>query len=131
MTTDAPKLQLDYGQAEIGAFLEGARNGQFNFNPDAVRQMVAVYDTLLAVLTNVRKDMKNAVYAKGFGGFESAQELQAGFGGKAAEGIDAIDQVIVGILDLQEAHLRSARLVTEVDELSQKRIRLAEEGIGA
>ncbi|MGW5922322.1 hypothetical protein ACWFPY_25320 [Nocardia fluminea] len=129
MTIEAPKL--DYGQAEIGAFLEGARNGQFNFDPNAVTQMVGVYDSLLAVLTTVRERVKEVTDAKGFGGFQSAQELQTGFGGKATEGVAVIDQLIVGVLDLQEAYLRSAQKIAEIDELSQKRIRLAAEGIGA
>ncbi|WP_280483553.1 hypothetical protein [Nocardia farcinica] len=123
-------LKLDYGQAEIGAFLDSARSGHLNFDPNAVTEMVGIYDNLLLVLTTARRNLAKVTDAQGFGGFKSAQELQAGFGGKATEGIEVIDQLIAGVLDLQAAYLYSAQKLTEVDQLNQTRIRLAAEGIG-
>ncbi|MGW6123013.1 hypothetical protein ACWFRF_28510 [Nocardia sp. NPDC055165] len=128
MTSEVP-VNLDYGQAEISAFLEGARNGQFSFERDTVLEMVGQYDLLLNTLTTVRKQVGDAANFKGFGGLQSALELQDGFSKKATDGATVLDQIIGGIYDIQEGYLRAANLVPEIDALNQKRINLAADGV--
>ncbi|MFD3591454.1 hypothetical protein ACFWU5_01910 [Nocardia sp. NPDC058640] len=123
MTSEVPNL--DYGQAEIAAFLEGARNGQFSFQREAVIEMVGKYDLLVNTLLAVREQLEGAASTKGFGGLQSAVELQDGFSRKATDGASVLDQAIEGVLDIQEGYLRAADLFPEIDALNQKRINLA------
>ena len=118
------KAQIDYGRAEIKAFNDAARAGAIEFDPQAVHEAVQLYGQMVNELTKVRDKLDSAKDAKGFGGFPSGQELQAGFSAKAAAGIEVINQLIDGAMRLQEAYLRAGRLITEADQLNANRIRL-------
>ncbi|WP_063045956.1 hypothetical protein [Nocardia pseudovaccinii] len=115
---------IDYGQAQIKAFNDAASAGVIQLDPQAVHEAVQLYDQMINGLGKIRDKLRAAKEGKGFGGFPSGQELQAGFSNKAAEGIEVVNQLIDGAMRLQEAYLRAGRLITEADQLNANRIRI-------
>ncbi|WP_225731666.1 MULTISPECIES: hypothetical protein [unclassified Nocardia] len=109
-------VQINFGSNEIKAFNEAARAGSIKFDEQAVREAVRLYDTMIKQLVGVRNKLSTLRDRKGFGGFTSGQELQAGFSGKASEGIEVISQLIEGAMRLQEAYLRAGDLIQEADQ---------------
>ena len=124
------KTNLDFGQAEISAFNEAARSGTIQFDEHAVRDAVQLYDQMINGLYKVREKLRTAKEAKGFGGFPSGQELQAGFSNKAADGIEVVNQLIDGAMRLQEAYLRAGQLITEADQVNADRIKIVRNAPG-
>ncbi|WP_174185591.1 hypothetical protein [Nocardia barduliensis] len=106
---------IDYGQVEIAAFSDAASAGGIRFDPAAVREAIALYDSMIAGLYDVRQRLADAVRAVGFGGFASARELQQGFSNKAAQGIDAVNHLIEGAMHLQVAYMRAGNMIEEAD----------------
>lgn len=109
---------IDYGQAEIAAFNRAASAGSMHFDPDAVREAVRAYDQLIDGLRSVARKLEQGTQWSGFGGFQSAKELQAGFENKALGGIHVLNQLIEGAYRLQEAYLRAGGLIAEADQTS-------------
>ncbi|CAM4377691.1 hypothetical protein NONI108955_23460 [Nocardia ninae] len=118
---------VDYGQAEIAAFNAAAEAGTIEFDPAAVTEAVGLYDRMIAGLYQIRDRMRDAVFQTGFGGFESGLELQRGFCNKAADGINAINQLIEGAMRLQEAYLRAGNLISEADQRNADTLRFVAE----
>ena len=114
---------IDYGQAEITAFNEAARAGTIRYEEDVVREAVRLYDQMLVGLHNIRTRLMRAQEATGFGGFQSAVELQTGFANKAASGVDVLEQLIGGVMRLQEAYLRAGNMISEADQVSADALR--------
>ncbi|MFI7664148.1 hypothetical protein [Nocardia sp. NPDC049526] len=121
---------IDYGQAQIKAFNEAAAAGEIAFDPQAVHEAVRLYGQMIIGLQKVRQKLTLAKDAKGFGGFTSGQQLQAGFVNKAADGIEVINQLIDGAMRLQEAYLRAGRLISEADQVSADRLKIMGDAAG-
>ncbi|WP_446225783.1 hypothetical protein ACTWPB_12360 [Nocardia sp. IBHARD005] len=122
-------IEFDPGQAQISAFTQSARAGEFAFDEAAVMAAVSLYDTMIQDLMKVRVKTREAETVTGFGGFQSASDLQGGFSGKAAEGYKVIGQLIDAAMQMQEGLLCAANKVTEADALNQRRITLLEREI--
>ncbi|MDO3645678.1 hypothetical protein [Nocardia mangyaensis] len=116
--------RIDYGQAEISAFNDAARAGQFSFDPTAVDEVVGLYDQMIQGLTKIRHRLGGAVDGSGFGAIPSANELQQGFSNKAIEGQAVLGDLIDGAMRLQEAYLRAAGKFEDADALNSRRILL-------
>ncbi|MET7771422.1 hypothetical protein [Nocardia sp. NPDC005366] len=114
---------IDYGQAEIAAFNEAARAGTIRYDEGVVREAVRLYDQMIVGLQTIRGRLKRAQEATGFGGFQSSVELQTGFANKAANGIIVLDQLIAGVMRLQEAYLRAGNMLSEADQMSADALR--------
>lgn len=110
------RMGLDYGQAEIAAFKQAAASGEVHYEEAAAREAVRQYETLIQLLVSVRKEISDNAEQSGFGGFQSARELQNGFSVKALEGIDIVDQFINGAVDLYEGYRHAGNLFTEQDQ---------------
>lgn len=120
-------VQLDYGQAQTAALTATARAaGTLNFDPNAVDELVALYDRMVTGLQSIRVQLQVATRASGFGDIPTAQELAQGFAGKATDGIAVLDQLIDGALRLQEAFLCAGGRLEEADTVNGIRIRIAE-----
>ncbi|WP_278262823.1 hypothetical protein [Nocardia sp. AG03] len=129
MSGQLPKI--DYGQAQIGAFKEVATNGTFEYNPDGVRAIVEWYDQMIDEIIEIRESLRDAEGVGSFGGFDSSKELRAGFIWKATEGRHVLDQLINGIFEVQEGFLIAGKMMTEVDELNQRRLQHQASMIGS
>lgn len=124
-------MSIDYGQSAITAFNEAASAGAIKFDPAAVKEAVRMYTQMISGLTTIRQRLGEAAQTQGFGGFPSGQELQAGFAGKAREGIDVINQLIEGAMRLQEAYLRAGNLLEEADQKNAAALQFAAQSAGS
>lgn len=125
------KTNINYGQTQIAAFNESARAGAIQFDPEAVREAVRLYDQMINQFTKIRDKLGSLKDLQGFGGFPSGRELRDGFTNKATEGVEVMNQLIDGAMRLQEAYLRAGSLIAEADLSNAKRINLFEESSGA
>ncbi|MFI9511252.1 hypothetical protein [Nocardia sp. NPDC052566] len=123
-------MSIDYGQAKISALNEAARAGVFRFDPAAVQEIVGLYEQMISQLHKIRDKLGTAKDAKGFGGFESAKQLQRGFSNKATEGIAVMNQLIEGAMRLQEAYLRAGDRTVEADRINARAISFAAQNSG-
>ncbi|MBF6065487.1 hypothetical protein IU500_34715, partial [Nocardia terpenica] len=74
----APKVTIDYGQADIAAFKQGALSGHIKFDPQAVDDVVRVYDVLIEGLRKEISKIQNIAVMTSFGGFPSTQPGSTG-----------------------------------------------------
>lgn len=114
-------MTFDYGQAAIAAFNQaaaGAQGVELKFNEDSTREVVRVLSLLIGSLTTASSHLEAAADAQGFGGFTSGQEMRAGFADKAVAGKQLVEQLIIGVMNLQEGFLRAAQLLPEADQLN-------------
>lgn len=124
------KPNVDYGQAEIQVFGNAAAEGVVQYDHDVAQQAAQVYDRAIIQLTDIRMKLGAVTEAKGFGGFQTGQELQAGFSNKARDGIEVITQLIDGAMRLQEVYLRAGGLIAEADQVNGKRLQLLSDSDG-
>lgn len=110
------QTDIDYGQAQIAAFSNAAASGIIKYEPDVARQAAAEYQKMIIGLQEIWNRLQTAADPQGFGGFESAMQLQQGFGRKAVDGLSVLKQLIEGAMRLQEAYFRSGNLLTEADQ---------------
>ncbi|MFD3506123.1 hypothetical protein [Nocardia sp. NPDC058666] len=115
-------IEIDYGQAQISAFTQSARAGEFSFDPAAAMAVVSLYDNMVRDLIAVRRHFDEARRVSGFGGFPSAIELQEGFITKATDGLGVITQLIDAAMQMQEGLLRAANKIQEADVLNGQRL---------
>ncbi|QIS18901.1 hypothetical protein [Nocardia terpenica] len=108
-------MTIDYGQADIAAFKQGALSGHIKFDPQAVDDVVRVYDVLIEGLRKEISKIQNIAVMTSFGGFPSTQQLAAGFARKADELNVVLKQFIIGAMQLQEAYLIAAGKTTEAE----------------
>lgn len=122
--------QIDYGQAEIAVFREAVSSGALHFDPAACLEAKDAYDELIQGLREIKGKLYKATVVSGFGGFQSAIELQEGFRKKAVDGMAALDQLIDGAMQLQETYLRAGGLMEEADAVYANRVKTLSENIG-
>lgn len=114
-------MTFDYGQAAIAAFSEaaaGIQGAELKFDEDSAREVVRVLDVLINSLTTASEHLRSAANGQGFGGFASGQEMRDGFADKAVAGKQLVEQLIIGVMNLQEGFLRAAQLLPEADQLN-------------
>ncbi|WP_063126752.1 hypothetical protein [Nocardia fusca] len=114
---------IDYGQAQIAAFINGAAAGEIRYDPDVARQAASEYQKMIIGLIEIRDRLLEAINPNGFGGFKSAQDLQKGFGRKASDGVDVLNQLVEGAMRLQEAYFRAGNMIAEADQCNASRTR--------
>lgn len=123
-------MAFDYGQNEITAFRNAIDSpGHLTFDPDAVREVVRLYDLLIAQLTTERDRIKNAEHTEGFGVLQSGRELADGFAQKATDAYTTCGEFIEGALRLQEAYLLAAGLYEDADQKNAAAITIAAESL--
>ncbi|MEV6278581.1 hypothetical protein [Nocardia sp. NPDC051832] len=121
----------DYGQAEIAAFSSAITSaGHVKFDEAAVREVVRLYDVIIAQLTTQQREILKATQTEGFfGTLRSGQELASGFSNKAQEAYDTCSQFLQGIMRLQETYLRAAGLYEDADQKNAAAVRIATESM--
>ncbi len=121
--------EINYGQADISAFVQAATNGEFSFEPDQARAAVKEIDAYIAELNESRFKIADGEGVSGFGTLQTGIELQQGFRTKAALGKAALSQLIQGAMQVQEGFLRSANLLEDADAVNASRIGLATKAV--
>ncbi|MFC4377012.1 hypothetical protein ACFO5K_23275 [Nocardia halotolerans] len=116
-------MTIESSRAEISRFRSAATAGTLKFDPDAARRCADLYDQQADRLAELRHELENAAEAGGFGGFVSAQQLQAGFAHKARDAADLLDHYIAAAYRMKEAFLLSAGLYEEADAAASAALR--------
>ncbi|WP_040830349.1 hypothetical protein [Nocardia jiangxiensis] len=115
--------EFNFGKAEITAFNEAVAAGTFSISADAAEQAKREYDLMITELNKLQRKLDALTRASGFGGFQSAQELQSGFIGKATEGKAVIEKLIDAASQLQVAYLRAGKQLAEADQINADRLK--------
>ncbi len=119
-------MTIETNQADIGRFLQEARSGTVRFDPDAARRCAAQYDEQADRLRTMQQQLESVSQLHGFGGFFSAQQLQAGFAHKARDAAAQLNRYIAASYRLKEAFLISAGLYEEADAAHAAALRALE-----
>ncbi|MFF2083620.1 hypothetical protein ACFVVM_07575 [Nocardia sp. NPDC058176] len=94
---------------------QAAGDGRFRLEADAARECAAHYGWIAEELTARIGEARELNRLSGFGGFDSAQQLQGGFEGKAQQAVDALTGARQTCRELQAAVLRAGGLLAEQD----------------
>ncbi|MEV0062974.1 hypothetical protein ACFWM1_16395 [Nocardia sp. NPDC058379] len=116
-------MTIESSRAEISRFRSAAAAGTVKFDPDAARRCADLYEQQADRLGQLRQRLESAGEAGGFGGFVSAQQLQAGFAHKARDAADLLDHYIEAAYRMKEAFLLSAGLLDEADAAAAAALR--------
>ncbi|MFQ6328736.1 hypothetical protein ACLMAL_21725 [Nocardia sp. CWNU-33] len=117
---------MEVGQSAANALYQQAVGGTFRMEADAARRCAEVYTRL--VDTTLSPQIKRSFdlhRLNGFGGFDSAQQLQSGFSDKAAKMTEALNGMREAALKMAAAYLRAGQLVEEADAMYANSINTA------
>ncbi|MEU7632294.1 hypothetical protein AB0C34_20240 [Nocardia sp. NPDC049220] len=116
-------MTIESSRADIARFKEAAQAGTVQFDPAAARQCAEQYDRQADSLIHLRQRLESAAELDGFGGFDSAQQLRAGFSRKAGDAAALLDHYIEAAHRMREAFLISGGLLEEADAASAAALR--------
>ncbi|MFI9505044.1 hypothetical protein [Nocardia sp. NPDC052566] len=119
-------MTIETSRADIARFKEQAKAGTVRFDPAAARKCAEMYEHQADRLIYLQQRLESCTDAKGFGGFVSAQQLQAGFGHKARDAAALLDHYIEAAYRMKEAFLLSAGLFEEADAANAAALRAIE-----
>ncbi|WP_280496531.1 hypothetical protein [Nocardia farcinica] len=119
-------MTIETSRADIARFTEQARTGTVRFDPEAARRCAQLYEQQADRLVHLRERLESVAHVQGFGGFESARQLQAGFGHKARDAAALLDHYIEAAYRMKEAYLISAGLYEEADAAHAAALRAVE-----
>ncbi|MBF6331565.1 hypothetical protein [Nocardia transvalensis] len=108
-------MTIETSQADIARFLQAAQSGTVRFDPAAARRCAELYEQQADRLRYLQQRLESVSELHGFGGFFSAEQLQAGFGRKARDAAELLDRYIAASYRMKEAFLISAGLYEEAD----------------
>lgn len=119
---------MDIGQGQAAALWEQAGAGTFRMEAGAAQRCADVFVQFAESLGDELRTARESLQADGFGGFESAIQLQKGFtykGGKLSEALVGLQEAA---LRMAAAYLRAGQLFEEADDMNRKAMLLAGEG---
>ncbi|MEV6323940.1 hypothetical protein ACWEPH_00970 [Nocardia beijingensis] len=106
---------MDIGHTSAAELWQAAVAGQFRLEPDTARECAAHFDWFAEMMRLRQEEMGRLQKLDGFGGFDSAQQLQSGFEGKAVQGAEALIAAEQSALRMKAAILRAAGMLDEAD----------------
>ncbi|MBF6074659.1 hypothetical protein [Nocardia beijingensis] len=116
-------MTIENSRADIARFKQAAQAGTVQFDPAAARQCADMYERQADRLIHLQQSLESAAELGGFGGFVSAQQLQAGFSHKARDAAALLDHYIEAAYRMKEAFLISGGLFEEADAASAAALR--------
>ncbi|MET7767324.1 hypothetical protein [Nocardia sp. NPDC005366] len=119
-------MTIETSRADIARFKQNAQAGTVTFDPDAARRCAEMYEHQADRLIHLQQRLESVADTQGFGGFVSAQQLQAGFGHKARDAAALLDHYIEAAYRMKEAFLISAGLYDEADAANAAALRAIE-----
>ncbi|MBB5918661.1 hypothetical protein BJY24_007573 [Nocardia transvalensis] len=108
-------MTIEANRTDITGFLQAAQSGTVRFDPAAARRCAELYDQQIERLRYLQQRLESVSELHGFGGFFSAEQLQAGFSRKARDAAALLDRYIAASYRMQEGLLTSAGLYDEAD----------------
>jgi len=119
-------MTIETSRTEIARFKQEAQTGSVTFEPAAARRCAEMYDHQADRLIYLRQRLETAGDLDGFGGFISAQQLQAGFAHKARDAAALLDSYIEAAYRMKEAFLICGGLFDEADAANAAALRAVE-----
>lgn len=119
-------MTIESSRADIARFKQEAQAGTVKFDPDAARRCAEMYDHQADRLVYLRQRLESAGELDGFGGFISAQQLEAGYAHKARDAATLLDHYIEAAYRMKEAFLISGGLFEEADAANAAALRAIE-----
>ncbi|WP_280395216.1 hypothetical protein [Nocardia brasiliensis] len=116
-------MTIETSRADITRFKQAAQAGTVQFDPTAARQCAQMYERQAERLSYLQQRLESAAELGGFGGFVSAQQLQAGFNHKARDAAALLDHYIEAAYRMKEAFLISGGLLEEADAANAAALR--------
>ncbi|MBJ8346365.1 hypothetical protein [Antrihabitans sp. YC2-6] len=98
------------GLDQIDVFYRGAAAGKFRMEPGVAEGCAADVQTLIDALEAQRYRAQFDVFSA-FGGFDSAQQMQKGFGSKMSQVVTFLDEYVGAAHRLKQSFLIAGRLV--------------------
>ncbi|MFC4375861.1 hypothetical protein ACFO5K_17315 [Nocardia halotolerans] len=104
---------------DAAAQLRGAAaSGQLTMEPDAAREVASAYLRFAAMCDGWVEEAEVLRGIHGFGSLTSAQQLQQGFGNKAAEAKQVLSQMATAARGMADGYLQAANILGEADQLN-------------
>ncbi|MEV6428787.1 hypothetical protein [Nocardia sp. NPDC051463] len=121
---------MEVGQSAANALYQQAVGGTFRMDADAARRCAEVYTRLIETTLDPQIVVSRSLHRHdGFGGFDSAQQLEAGFSGKAVKTTEALNGMKEAALKMSAAYLRAGQLVEEADAMNARAMNAAASGV--
>ncbi|GAA5064869.1 hypothetical protein [Nocardia callitridis] len=106
---------MDIGHGTAVQLWQAADSGQFRLDEGAARECAAHFDWFVGMIHERREETARLSRADGFGGFDSAQQLQGGFAAKADQAVAALEATGEAALRMKAAILRAGGLLDDAD----------------
>lgn len=107
-----------------------AESGTFILTEEAARECAAHFAWYASRLTDFQNQIMDQARQSGFGGFESAKELQSGFENKALQGYEALVRAEQVAHQMSAAVYRAAGLLEDVDAANAAALRVSTRQVG-
>lgn len=117
---------MDVGMSTANGLWQQAVSGAFRLEPGAAQRCAKVYMRFVdETVTPQIRAARAARRAEGFGGFDSAKQLQAGFTTKAEDMFKALTSLEEAALKMAAAYLRAGRLIEDAEAGNVRAIKAA------
>ncbi|NKY55576.1 hypothetical protein [Nocardia flavorosea] len=121
---------MDVGQGTANGLYQQAVSGTFRMERGAAERCAAVYTRLVDTCLDQQITNSKSLYRlSGFGGFVSAQELQAGFVDKGTAVTDALLGLKEAALRMAAAYLHAGGAFEEADAMNSRALNVAGEAV--
>ncbi|GAB2675418.1 hypothetical protein ACWDYH_14285 [Nocardia goodfellowii] len=124
-------MTIETSRADIATFQQQAAAGTVKFDPAAARRCAEMYQHEADRLLHLKRRLAALAELHGFGGFDSARQLQAGFAAKSRDAAELLDNYIEAAYAMQAAFLTSAGLYEEADAANAAAMRALEAKVRA
>lgn len=95
-----------------------ASSGQLTMEPDAARDVAQAYLRFAVMCDEWVDEARHLKTINGFGGLDSAQQLQLGFSSKAESARQVLEQMASAARAMADGYLQAAGILGEADELN-------------
>ncbi|MGV9821166.1 hypothetical protein [Nocardia xishanensis] len=117
---------MDVGSSAAAELWQAASEGRFRLTPEAARECAAHFEWFAGTVAERQREVRDLERLTGFGGFDSAQQLQQGFQRKANQAVEALKATEEAAWRMKAAVLRAAGLLEEVDAANAAALRAIE-----
>ncbi len=121
---------MDVGQGTANALYQQAVSGTFRMERGVAERCAAVYTRLVDTCVDQQiTNSKRLQEVSGFGGFNSAQELQGKFADKGGSTTDALKGIKEAALRMAAAYLHAGGAFEEADAMNSRALTVAGEAV--
>lgn len=117
---------MDVGMSTANGLWQQAVSGTFRLEAGAAQRCARVYTRFVEeTLEPQIREARISVRIEGFGGFDSARQLQDGFGTKSENMVAALNGMRDAALKMAAAYLRAGNLIADADADNKRAIKAA------